>query len=204
MRVRSSSHRYLIHIWCRDVDAVQTYRIREIKNSPRRAFYGRTLTTLSACSPQLADAHGFTGVDVTTVVFGQFLDGDPFLRITDILILQAISSSGMPTPSSVRYAYLRARSSLKVILDVVDVDMPPWERTSTGLWIDISKSVLDLMKDKGINPAEAIHSAQHAFLNRFPMSSELRTECKAPEKEYKATATKRKRPARFVICVTVH
>lgn len=77
--------------------------------------------------------------------------------------------------------------------------MPPWERTSTGLWLDISKPILDLMKDKGINPAEAIHSAQHAFLNRFPMSSELRTECKAPEKEYKATGTQRKRPARFFV-----
>jgi DEAD/DEAH box helicase domain-containing protein len=45
---------------------------------------------------------------------------------------------------------------------------------------------------------EAIHAAEHAILNRFAMSVDLRTECKAAEKEYKATESKRKRPARHV------
>ncbi|THH10992.1 hypothetical protein EW146_g8195 [Bondarzewia mesenterica] len=125
-----------------DVDAVQTHRIREIRQSPRRAFYGR--------------------VDVSTTVFGFF------------------------------------KTRGHIILDTVDVDMPPYERTTMGMWIDVSKDTLELMKEKGMNPAEAIHSAQHAFLNRSPMPSELRTECKAPEKEYKATGTERKRPARLI------
>ena len=86
----------------------------------------------------------------------------------------------------------------KVILDTVDVDMPPYERSTTGMWIDVSREALKLMKDKGFNIAEAIHSAQHAFLNRFPMVADLRTECKAAEKEYKAAGTQRKRPARYV------
>ena len=50
---------------------------------------------------------------------------------------------------------------------------------------------------KGINAAEAIHAAQHAILNRFSMAQELKTECKAAEKEYKVSESKRKRPARY-------
>ncbi|KAA1474847.1 DEAD H helicase [Dentipellis sp. KUC8613] len=125
-----------------DVDAVETHRIKEIKNSPYRAFYGR--------------------VDVKTVVFGFF------------------------------------KTRNKVILDVVDVDMPPYERTTMGMWIDIPLPTLAFMKERGINPAEAIHSAEHAFLNRFSLAAELRTECKAAEKEYKAATSQRKRPARLI------
>jgi DEAD/DEAH box helicase domain-containing protein len=32
------------------------------------------------------------------------------------------------------------------------------------------------------------------------MAADLKTECKAPEKEYKATESRRKRPARYVPC----
>ena len=85
----------------------------------------------------------------------------------------------------------------KTILDAVDLDTPPWEREATGLWLDVSKSLLDLMHTKGINPAEAIHAAEHAFLNRFAMAADLKTECKAAEKEYKAQESQRKRPARY-------
>jgi DEAD/DEAH box helicase domain-containing protein len=55
---------------------------------------------------------------------------------------------------------------------------------------------LDLFREKGIHPAEAIHAAQHAILNRFPMAQDLKIECKAAEKEYQVKETKRKRPAR--------
>lgn len=68
-----------------------------------------------------------------------------------------------------------------------------------GMWLDVPKPVLELMRDSGLNPAEAIHAAQHAFLNRFALAADLRTECKVPEKEYKATASQRKRPARYVL-----
>ena len=55
-----------------------------------------------------------------------------------------------------------------------------------------------MMQNSGINPAEAIHAAQHAFMNRFALAADLRTECKVPEKEYKASASQRKRPARLI------
>jgi DEAD/DEAH box helicase domain-containing protein len=82
-------------------------------------------------------------------------------------------------------------------LDAVDLDTPPWERDTTGLWLDLPNALLEMFSAKGINAAEAIHAAQHAFLNKFALSQDLRTECKAAEKEYKASESTRKRPARL-------
>lgn len=82
------------------------------------------------------------------------------------------------------------------ILDVVDLDTEPWQRETTGMWIDVPKSTLQLLSSKNINPASAIHSAEHAFLNRFALSVDLKTECKAPEKEFKKAESERRRPAR--------
>ncbi|KAG6833473.1 hypothetical protein H0H87_006045 [Tephrocybe sp. NHM501043] len=131
-----------------NINAVKTYRIKEIKDSTHRAYYGK--------------------VDVEVKVFG-------FFKIRN-----------------------------KVILEAVDLDTPAWQRETTGYWIDVPKALLVLFRTKGINPAEAIHAAQHAILNRFSMSQDLRTECKAAEKEYKAVLeTKRKRPARLIFYDTI-
>lgn len=89
-------------------------------------------------------------------------------------------------------------------------------RDTYGFWLDIPRSLLQLFIDQEVNPAgakrydifpsmatytvygspEAIHSAQHAVLNRIQMSKGLLTECKAATKEYKVENSKRKRPAR--------
>ncbi|TRM57588.1 P-loop containing nucleoside triphosphate hydrolase protein [Schizophyllum amplum] len=124
-----------------DVDAKQTYRIREIQGL-YRAYYGR--------------------VEVMTKVFG-------FFKIRN-----------------------------NSILDTVDVDSEPWLRDSTGLWVDLSHRALELLEAKNISAAEAIHSAQHAFMNRFALAQDMQTECKAPEKEYMAKDNSRKRPARLI------
>ncbi|KAJ7771770.1 hypothetical protein B0H16DRAFT_1660723 [Mycena metata] len=120
-----------------NVDAIQTHRIKEIKDSPQRAFYGR--------------------IDIQVVVYG-------------------------------------AHSS---ILDTVDLDSDPWERETTGFWIDVPLPTLELLRHKGFKPAAAIHSAAHAVLNRF-LLTDVKTECKAPEKENKAQESSRKRPARLI------
>ncbi|GJE86964.1 DEAD/DEAH box helicase [Phanerochaete sordida] len=125
-----------------NVDPTQTYRIREIRNSPHRAYYGK--------------------IDLYTLVFG----------------------------------YFKIRN--KTIIDAVDVETPPYERESTGVWIDIPKATLGMMRAHGIHPAEAIHAAEHAFLNRFALAQDMGTECKPAEKEYKATPSQRKRPARLI------
>lgn len=86
----------------------------------------------------------------------------------------------------------------KTILDAVEVDTPPWDRDTTGFWIDVPKSILDLLRSLQLNVAEAIHAASHAFLIQFPLAEDVRTECKAAEKEYKVTESSRKRPARLI------
>ncbi|KAF7972104.1 hypothetical protein HWV62_18928 [Athelia sp. TMB] len=85
-----------------------------------------------------------------------------------------------------------------VILDQVDLETAPWQREATGLWLDIPKSIFDLLQVKGISLAGGIHSAEHAFLNRFAMARDLKTECKLAEKENMTTESKRKRPARLI------
>ncbi|KAG6874311.1 hypothetical protein C0995_001536 [Termitomyces sp. Mi166 len=125
-----------------NIDPIQTYRIKEIRGSFHRAYYGK--------------------VSVEVKVFG-------FFKIRN-----------------------------KVILEAVDLETPAWQRETTGVWIDIPKSLLELFLSKGINPAEAIHAAQHAVLNQFSLAQDLRTECKAAEKEYKMTESRRKRPARLI------
>ncbi|KAJ3815694.1 hypothetical protein F5876DRAFT_71708 [Lentinula aff. lateritia] len=120
-----------------------TYRIREIKGTPHRAYYGP--------------------VEIFCQVFG----------------------------------FYKMRHN--VILDVVDVESSPWIHETVGLWIDVPDLVLQLLRDKHIKPAAAIHSAEHAFLNRFPLASDVRTECKAEEKEYFKKESRRKRPARLIM-----
>ena len=58
------------------------------------------------------------------------------------------------------------------------MDTPPFERETTGFWIDVPKHLLDVLSASNINAAEAIHSANHAIMNRFAMAQDLKTECK--------------------------
>lgn len=78
------------------------------------------------------------------------------------------------------------------------MESPPFERETTGFWLDVQKHVLDLMVERNIIPAEGIHAAAHAIMNRFALAHDLKTECKLAKKEYKAVESKRKRPARSV------
>ncbi|KAG8745683.1 hypothetical protein FRC10_007380 [Ceratobasidium sp. 414] len=126
----------------KDIDAIQTFRIRAIKKSTKQAFYG--------------------SVQVSVKVFG----------------------------------FLKVRGN--VILDMVDIETLPYERMTTGLWMDVPKDVLSLIKQKGIIPSEAIHAAQHAILNQTHLANDMKTECKAPQKEYAKYESSRKRPARLI------
>ncbi|KAJ7445770.1 P-loop containing nucleoside triphosphate hydrolase protein [Mycena galericulata] len=124
----------------RNVDAIQTYRIKEIRNSPHLAFYGR------AALSQL-------------------------------------------------YSYCAFRNNS--ILDTVSLDSDPWEHETTGFWVDVPTPTLELLRTKNLKAAAAIHSAAHAVLNRFVLT-DVKTECKAPEKENKLRESMRKRPARLI------
>ncbi|KAF8163107.1 P-loop containing nucleoside triphosphate hydrolase protein, partial [Crassisporium funariophilum] len=73
----------------------------------------------------------------------------------------------------------------KAILDAVELITPPWERESTGFWIDLPQSVLDSLRLHDIDGAGAIHAAEHAFLNQFRLSQDVKTDCRVAKEEYK-------------------
>ncbi|KAG1749078.1 DEAD H helicase [Suillus paluster] len=107
--------------------------------------------------------------------------------------------------TTVVFGFLKLRGS--EMLEFVDVDTLPYERQVTGFWFDVPKDLLGLLREKGLKPAEAIHSASHAWMNRFALSPDLRTECKAAEKElaerkdekHTEEKSRRKRPARLIL-----
>lgn len=88
------------------------------------------------------------------------------------------------------------------ILDAVEVENPPIEIFSKGMWLDVPKSALELLNSRRLNIAGAIHAAEHAVLSLMPqfvvsMPGDVRTECKNATKELAKKETSRKRPARL-------
>lgn len=74
------------------------------------------------------------------------------------------------------------------VLDAVMVDNPPIDIFTKGMWLDVPKSALDILKSRHLNIAAAIHAAEHAVLSLLPsfvISSpgDVRTECKVAKKE---------------------
>ncbi|AEY94572.1 FAAL080Wp [Eremothecium gossypii FDAG1] len=89
------------------------------------------------------------------------------------------------------------------ILDAVETHNPPVIIDSKGLWIDIPRQALELVKERGLNMAGGIHAAEHGIIGLLPRFivagvDEINTECKAPEKEFAQRQTSRLRPARLV------
>jgi len=88
------------------------------------------------------------------------------------------------------------------ILDAVAVENPPIDLYSKGLWLDIPKFALEILKEKRLNLAAGIHAAEHAVMSLMPqfvvsMPGDVRTECKNAIKEFAKKETQRKRPARL-------
>ncbi|XDG06710.1 hypothetical protein ABKA04_006325 [Annulohypoxylon sp. FPYF3050] len=88
------------------------------------------------------------------------------------------------------------------ILDAVQVDNPPIIRHSKGMWLDVPKLALDILVDRRLHVAGAIHAAEHAIISMMPnfvisLPDDVRTECKSGLKEFARKETSRKRPARL-------
>ena len=88
------------------------------------------------------------------------------------------------------------------ILDAVAVDNPPIDIYSRGMWLDVPKFALEILKSKRLNLAAGIHAAEHAVLSLMPqfvvsMPGDVRTECKNALKEFAKKESQRKRPARL-------
>ncbi|EHL02980.1 putative ATP-dependent helicase HRQ1 [Glarea lozoyensis 74030] len=82
------------------------------------------------------------------------------------------------------------------ILDAVQVDNPPIIIFSKGMWLDVPKQALDILLERRLNIAGAIHAAEHAILSLMPnfvvsMPGDVRTECKIGIKEFAQKETTR-------------
>ncbi|KAK0448318.1 P-loop containing nucleoside triphosphate hydrolase protein [Desarmillaria tabescens] len=125
----------------------------------------------------------YGNVEVRTLVFGYFV-----LKFS-------------PAHLCCSYEGLKYFHRDRKIKDVVDLDNDPWEQETVGMWLDVPKQIPGWLNNKGIKPAAAIHAAEHAFLNKFALAQDVRTECKAEEKEIKIQKeSQRKRPARLIFC----
>jgi DEAD/DEAH box helicase domain-containing protein len=75
------------------------------------------------------------------------------------------------------------------IIDAIDVDNPPVIMNTKGMWLDVPAKAVEILERKGYNVAGSIHAAEHAILSLLPnvvitSPGDVRTECKAPQKEY--------------------
>ncbi|RYP38565.1 hypothetical protein DL767_002501 [Monosporascus sp. MG133] len=99
------------------------------------------------------------------------------------------------------FGYFKVDKSRR-ILDAVQVDNPPIIRHSKGMWLDVPKRALEILVERRLNVAGAIHGAEHAVMSLMPtfvisMPGDVRTECKVGLKEFAQRETQRKRPARL-------
>lgn len=74
------------------------------------------------------------------------------------------------------------------VLDAVEVDNPPIDILTKGMWLDVPSRAIDILESHRLNVAAAIHAAEHAVLSLLPsfvISSpgDVRTECKVAKKE---------------------
>src|SRR5690606_28062032 len=104
---------------------------------------------------------------------------------------------------SVIFGYFKVDRKGRV-LDSVEIDNPPLVIDAKGFWLDIPTVALEIMKSKHMHVAAGIHAAEHAILSLLPAfissnadGGDVRTECKAPEKEFLKRESARKRPARL-------
>lgn len=89
------------------------------------------------------------------------------------------------------------------IIDEVEVESIPHAIERQGFWINVPKHILDLLSEKNLSLAGAIHGAEHAIISMMPTITksapgEILTECKAPEKEFSHKQTSRIRPGRLI------
>jgi DEAD/DEAH box helicase domain-containing protein len=135
-----------------------------------------------------------------------FTDIDPVLieRIRSLKGLEIPIYFGNIVKTSIVFGFFKV-DKRGTILDSVEVNNPPVKYKSKGVWIDLSKELINLVTSHKLNMAGAIHAVQHAIMNVLPRFvtignyDEVGCECKAPEKEFAHRETKRKRPARLIL-----
>lgn len=134
----------------------------------------------------------FTDIDPIETELIQHINGSPFKAYFGKIRITAVV-----------FGYFKMDKQ-KRILDACETDSNPLVMMAKGLWIDVPPCALKMLTNRKINLAASIHAAQHALLSMIPnfvvsALGEVRTECKAPQKEFMKRETSRKRPARLTV-----
>lgn len=145
-----------------------------------------------------------TDVEYTTAQ-RDFTDVNPML----IEAVKAVNGTDLPIFFGMLETTIKVFGFLKIdkwgkVIDAVETYNPPFCYRSKGFWIDIPEKCLTYLEEKCINKAASIHAAEHAIISCLPKYiitgfNEIKTECKAPEKEFSSRTTERIRPARLLI-----
>ncbi|CAA7267965.1 unnamed protein product [Cyclocybe aegerita] len=125
----------------------------------------------------------------------------------DVTLIEPLQTYRVSSINNYPAEYGRVNVSVKVfgfyklragtILDAVELMTPPWERQTAGFWIDLPPVISEQLKEETIDRAAAIHAAEHAFLNQFALSEDVKTDCRVA-KEEDAISESKKRPPRLV------
>ncbi|KAK9478030.1 hypothetical protein V1514DRAFT_332051 [Lipomyces japonicus] len=105
--------------------------------------------------------------------------------------------------TTVVFGYFKLDSRGRM-LDAVDVTTTPAViLQSKGFWVDVPDRAIEIISRKRLHLAAAIHAAEHLILSMargvvMTGASDVRTECKAAEKEFAGRQSQRKRPARLI------
>jgi len=156
----------------------RTYFVRSVSHSPQQLASVEAVNVSYTTSPR------------------DFADIDPTHTLLTSPLPHTTISYGAITVSTKVFGYFKLDRRNR-ILDAVELDTPAITRHTHGVWIDLPPSILELMVKHKLNPAAGIHAASHAILSLLPTDG-LRTECKAPEKEFAQVQTRRKLPGRLV------
>ncbi|CAI8506825.1 unnamed protein product [Hanseniaspora opuntiae] len=123
--------------------------------------------------------------------------------------VKAVNGTDLPIFFGMLETTIKVFGFLKIdkwgkVIDAVETYNPPFCYRSKGFWIDIPEKCLTYLEEKCINKAASIHAAEHAIISCLPKYiitgfNEIKTECKAPEKEFSSRTTERIRPARLLI-----
>lgn len=90
------------------------------------------------------------------------------------------------------------------ILEAIPVDNPPVIRYAKGVWLDVPKAALELLRAHKLDPVDAIHATQHILMKMVPTlvatpPGDIKATCAVAKKEHAREGTTRKRYDRLTI-----
>ena len=145
-----------------------------------------------------------TDVEYTTAQ-RDYTDVDPL----EIEVVKPINNTDLPIFFGNLETTIKVFGFLKIdkwgkVVDAIETYNPPFTYKSKGFWIDLPEKCLSYLESRNLNKAASIHAAQHCLISCLPKYiitgfNEIKTECKAPEKEFSKRTTERVRPARILI-----